>query len=243
MLRTFILILLILIIMPSAAWSRVEEIKGTAKAGGHIVYVEKHQVEYSDDGKLLRAETHYESPEGKRLALLKSDFTTSLTVPDHVVEDFRSGDIEGLRRENGKLVLFDQEKNKSEKTRVLEENDADKRILVGCQGLNYYLLGHLDGEEPVKALPLRFLIPGKLDYYDFDMKEIPSGDKKVAEFEISIKNWFLRMFAPKLYAKYDRKTKHLGWYNGLSNIKNDKGENQSVVIEYEYIEKDKNGAL
>lgn len=234
---------LIIFILPfgSVSHARTEEVTGTATSNDKIVYIEKHKVEYSDDGKLLKAETRYESSEGKLLALLKSDFTSSLTVPDHIVEDFRSGDIEGLRRENGKLVLFDKEKDKPERTRVLDEKEEDKRILVGCQGLNYYLLGKLDSSEPIKELPLRFLIPGKLDFYDFDMREIPQSDKGIAEFEISIKNWFLRIFAPKLLAKYDRSTKRLVWYQGLSNIKNDKGENQSVTIEYKYSDKDGKG--
>lgn len=216
------------------AVARVELVTGTASSKGKVVYIEKHRVEYADDGKLLSAETSYESPDGKPLAILKSDFTSSLTVPDHNVQDFRSGHVEGLRRENGNIVLYDKEKDKSEKSRQLTASDAGNRILVGCQGLNYYLLGNLNNGKPIQSLPLRFLIPGKLDYYDFDMKEITQPDKSVAEFEISVKSWFLKLFAPKLHAKYDRKTKRLIWYQGLSNIKNDKGDLQSVEIEYKY---------
>lgn len=217
---------------------RIEEFSGIAKINEKVAYTEKHRVEYFDDGKIQNAETRYESPEGKLIALLKSDFSQSVTVPDHVVEDFRSGNVQGLRRENGKIVLFDKEKNKSERTRVLVDKDAEKRILVGCQGLNYYLLSRLDGTDTIQSLPLRFLIPGELDYFDFDMKEIPQSNKNLAEFEISVKSWFLRIFAPKLLVKYDRKTKRLIWYQGLSNIKNDKGENQSVTIEYLYKQKE-----
>lgn len=221
------------------AWCKTVEITGTARADGKIVYIEKHRVQYAADGKLLSAETHYDSSEGKPLAFLKSDFTKSLTVPDHVVEDFRTGEVQGLRRENGKIVLFDREKDKSEKTRVIEDEDADKRILIGCQGLNYYVLGNLDSLDPAKPLPLRFLIPGRLDYYDFDMKEVKSDDPKIATFEIHIKNWFLRMFAPRLHAKYERKTKRLVWYEGLSNIKDEHDDNQVVTIDYVYNDKEK----
>jgi hypothetical protein len=220
--------------LSSKSLARIDEITGTATVDGKIVYIEKHKVEYADDGKLLRAETSYESSDGKPIAHLKSDFTTSLTVPDHIIEDYRSGDVEGLRHVNGKITLFDKEKDMPEKTRTLDDKDSEDRILVGCQGLNYYVLGHLDSAEPIKSLPLRFLIPGKLDYYDFDMKEVDQPDKNIAEFEVFIKNWFLRIFAPKLEVKYDRKTKRLIWYKGLSNIKNDKGKNQSVTIVYKY---------
>ncbi len=225
---------LALLALPLSASGRIVEIVGTARAGDKIAYVEKHKVEYADDGKLLHAETLYESPDGKPIAELKSDFTKSLTVPDHRVEDFRTGGVEGLRRERGKITLYDKAKGEPERTRVLDEKDAEDRILVGCQGLNYFVLGHLDDGRPITSLPLRFLIPGKLDYYDFDMKEIDQPDKNIAEFEISIRNWFLSLFAPKLHAKYDRKTKRLVWYKGLSNIKNEEGKNQVVTIDYRY---------
>ena len=235
--KSFLLAAVLSISVSPIAMARVDEVVGTARSDGKIVYIEKHKVEYSDDGKLLTAETRYESQDGKLLANLKSDFTTSLTVPDHIIEDNRTGDIEGLRREGDQIVLFDHEKGKVEKTRVLDKKEAENRILIGCQGLNYYVLGHLDSSNPIQSLPLRFLIPGKLDYYDFDMKEVGSSELSVAEFEISIKNWFLKMFAPKLRAKYDRSTKRLIWYQGISNIKNEKGENQNVTIDYSYNEK------
>lgn len=234
------LFLILSISFPGFAQMREQGVQGTASAEGKVVYIEKHRVTRNSEGKLLTAETRYESPGGNLLAVLKSDFTKSVTVPDHVVEDFRTGDIEGLRRENGKIILFDKQKGKPERSRILDEADAENRILVGCQGLNYYLLGRLDPTQPpIEHLPLRFLIPGKLDYYDFDMKELPQADPKLALFEIKVKSIFLRLFAPKLLAKYDRKTSRLVWYQGLSNIKSDAGELQNVTIEYSYAETDK----
>lgn len=208
--------------------------QGIAKDGDKIVYVEHHTVEYNEAGKLLKATTIYVSPTQKPIAELKSDFTSSLTVPTHITTDMRTGEIQGLRREDNKVTMYFKEKDKPEKTRVLTSGDEENRILVGCQGLNYYLLENLSLVDPEKTLPLRFLIPGKLDYYDFDMKQITEPQGDIIEFEIKVKNWFLKLFAPTLRVKYDRKQKHIVWYEGISNIKDDNDKNQKVTINYVY---------
>lgn len=54
------------------------------------------------------------------------------------------------------------------------------------------------------------------------------------EIEIEIDNWFLRLFAPKLIARYDTKNGRLLWYKGLSNVLTKTGKQQSVEITYKY---------
>ena len=228
-------ILSLLLLSANHSWaSQIVHYKGIAKKGERTAYIEKHTVEYTDSGKLVKATTEYVSESGKPIAEMKSDFIASLTVPTHLIKDFRTGEEQGLRRNGDKVILYFKEKDKQEKIRVLSPDDEEGRILVGCQGLNYYLLGNLSSIDPEKTLPLRFLIPGKLDYYDFDMKHKgqPQGD--VVEFEIKVKNWFLKIFAPTLRVKYDRKKKHIVWYEGISNIKDDDGGNQKVTINYYY---------
>lgn len=207
---------------------------GVARAENRVVYTERHEVLFDDDGKVLEATTLYSAPSGKPIAELKSDFRTSLTVPEHEVRDYRTGNIQGLRREKGLLVLFDQDAGRPERTRAFTEADADGRILVACQGLNYYLMGNPGAFENRGQLSLRFLIPGKLDYFDFTLERGKETTEGSVEFEIAIQNWFLRLFAPKLYVTYDRATRRIVRYRGLSNITDDRGDPQNVTIDYNY---------
>lgn len=227
-----------LFLLPAIAHAnRVMTYQGNAKADQTLVYTESHVVEYDDTGKLLKALTRYVAPNGKDIAELQSDFKESLTVPTHVMKDFRTGDLQGLRREGPKFILFDQERGKAEKTREIKEDDADGRILVGCQGLNYYLLSNIGNSAPshvLSHLPLRFLIPGKLDYYDFMLEQKNVSPEGIIDFEIAIQNWFLKLFAPKLYVKYDKNRQRIIWYKGISNITTDQGGNQTVTIDYVY---------
>ena len=93
-------LILFLLTLNVEAIARIDEVTGTAKADGQVAYIEKHKVEYTGDGKLLRAETSYETPAGIPVALLKSDFTTSVTAPDHTVEDFRTQASREIRQKN-----------------------------------------------------------------------------------------------------------------------------------------------
>ena len=225
---------LLLFLATTHSWADIVRYKGVAKKGDRTVYIEQHTVEYGKARNLLRATTEYFSPTGQLIAELKSDFTTSLTVPAHVVKDMRTEEVQGLRRDGNQVVLYFKEKGKAEESRLLSSDDEKDRILVGCQGLNYYLLGNLSSFDPRRTLPLRFLIPGKLEYYDFDMKQVGGAQGEVVEFEIKVKNWFLKLFAPTLRVKYDRNQKRIVWYEGISNIKDDEGNNQKVTINYIY---------
>lgn len=225
-----------------AAFARAErtmEYQGEARlvserSPGRVVYLERHRVTLADDGRPIQAETRYEAPDGRLLAELRSDFRESLTVPSHTTTDHRTGNTHGLRRENGRVVLFDRMPNKPERTRILTAKDAGDRLLVGCQGLNYYLGDRVERQKSPSRLPLRFLIPGKLDYYDFGLTSKGTSADGIAEFEVTIQSWFLRIFAPKLEVKYDTTRGRLVWYRGISNILNDQGENQAVEITYSY---------
>lgn len=229
----FFLLLVMAFPCVSAA-NKVIKYKGVAKDGDRTAYIEKHTVTYSDAGELLQGVTEYVSDSGKPLAELKSDFTTSLTVPTHETRDFRSGDVQGVRREGSKVVLYYKDKDQPEKSRILASDDSDGRILIGCQGVNYYLLGKLNSLEPEIVFPLRFLIPGKLDYYDFDMKPVGTPTGSLIDFEIKVKNWILKLFAPTLYVQYDRNKRRIVKYDGISNIRGDDGKDQKVKIEYIY---------
>ncbi|MBN8248916.1 MAG: hypothetical protein J0L84_15925 [Verrucomicrobia bacterium] len=206
----------------------------TDRGPGAVAYLERHRVTLGEDGRPILAETRYESPDGRLLAELRSDFRESLTVPSHIATDHRTGNTHGLRREQGRLVLFDRMPDQPERTRVLTVRDAGDRLLVGCQGLNYYLSGNPDRIRTGSRLPLRFLIPGKLDYYDFSLVPRSESPEGIAAFDVTIQNWFLRLFAPKLELKYDTRQRRLTWYRGISNILNDRGENQVVEIHYTY---------
>jgi hypothetical protein len=219
----------------SEARPLVETYTGVAKnKKGEVVYRERHVAEFDEEGRILRAKTDYLDVSGEVIGVMESDFTAALTAPDYSYRDLRDGSEHGIRVDAGEFVLFKKNPDGSEETRRIESGDFDEgTLLVGCQGLHYYLIDHLEEVENRKKIPIMFLIPGKLDAYAFTMYH--RGEKDgVVDLEIKISNFLLRLFAPKLDIRYREADRRLLRYFGLSNIATDDGKLQTVSIEYQY---------
>lgn len=218
-----------------SAEARIEKYTGVANHDGKVAYIEKHQVTYDDaSGKVLSAVTEYRSEKDALIATLKTDFSKSLTSPDHVFTDLRDGSVHGVRNVGNKKILFKQDKGKEEKTSELDADPKMDEVTFGCQGLNYYVLANTAKIEIGKSVPIVFLIPGKLDSYNFELEYMKKNPDGILEIEIEIHSFFLKLFAPKLYVKYDLNKKHIVWYKGISNVPDDKGDTQKVEIDYTY---------
>jgi hypothetical protein len=213
---------------------QVVEFKGIAKMKNDILYVEKHKLQLDKDGKILTADTSYESSDGKLLAKMSSDFSTSLTAPAHFIENLTDGNRHGIRYENSELVLFNQDKDKKEEIKKVSQKSKDIKF-VGCQGLNYFILQNLEDVISKKKIKVRFLIPGLLDYYDFELEYKKQDESGTVDFELHADSFFIRLFAPTFYLTYNKNTKRLISFDGLSNIKDPKSNKLQVVkISYEY---------
>jgi len=218
----------------SAAENKILRFSSVATRGGMVSYVEKHESEYRD-GKIYRARTDYLRENGEPLAYIESCFTESLAAPAHVFEDYRNGFHHGVRYEKGAAVLFsfdpgtDEKENRKE---VALTGDGEI-LMVGCQGLFYYLQEYYQEAKLKGRVPLKLLITGTREVYDFEL-EVRGERNGVAELTIHIQNRFLRLFAPKLEVRYDIGKKRMLWYKGLSNIQDDRGKIQTVEIVYDY---------
>ncbi|MDX9802188.1 MAG: hypothetical protein RBT69_12730 [Spirochaetia bacterium] len=197
-----------------------------------IVYREKHEAEYRS-GRIARAKTDYISESGETLAYIESFFNDSLTAPAHVFEDFRFKDRHGARYEAGDVILFTVREGGKEETRNVGKDFGSSVLMVGCQGFFYYLQENYQVLRERGKIPLKLLITGDLDIYDFEM-ELKDQIDGIAYINIHISNWFLRLFAPKLELRYDIADKKLLYYKGLSNILDEKRKLQNVEIFYKY---------
>lgn len=208
--------------------------EGIAKnTDGKVTYVEKHKTTFDASGNVLSAKTDYVKEDGTLLGRIDSDFTSNLTAPTHTFYDNRNGEEHGIRYEGDQIILFLKEKGKKEETKKIDKSIAGDGIIVGCQGLHYYLRQNFEKVMKKKVLPIKMLIPGKLDYYSFEMKlDKEKGD--LVTFDIEIESFFLKFFAPSLQITYDKKSRNLLTYAGVSNILDDKGDVQNVRITYNY---------
>lgn len=205
---------------------------GKAYQDGKLIYTEKHEVEMKD-GVVMKSTTTYFDLNDKLIAKLSNNYSKSLNLPENEMVDERQKSKHGIRYEGDTPVMYAQENNKREETKKIDLKSFKKRLVVGGQGLHYYLLGHMKEVIEKKNLKLKFLIPGRLDAYDFDLKIIKVAED-MAHIEVEIHNWFLKLFAPKLKMIYDIKKNQLVKYEGLSNLKSTDDKMMSVEILYHY---------
>jgi hypothetical protein len=146
------------------------------------------------------------------------------------MEDGKSS-VYGVRYQNDEIVMYRKIEGKEE-TKVVKDTNK-KKLLVAGQGLHYWILHNFDELLARKKIELLFLIPGKLDTYNFTLKLLKST-QDMAELEVEIDSWFLRLFAPKLELSYDIRKKRLAKYKGLSNLQTEKGDLMNVEIIYKH---------
>lgn len=213
----------------------VETFSGTAyNKKNKVAYVENHSLTLSSNKKLLSVKTDYSNEKGEAIGFLKTDFSNSVSAPAYEFRDFRSKTGHGIRYDGDSLILVKYKKNGQEKTKILDKKKASKYLVIGGQGFHYYLTKNFDKLSSFKNVPVMFLTPGRLSYYRFKLNYLGLDKENLINLEIKVSNLFLRVFAPRLLIKYNPVTRRLVSYEGLSNIKNENGKNQSVKIIYGY---------
>jgi len=190
------------------------------------VYTERHTAFYKS-GKLLTSNNDYFDLSGKKIAELNSDYSKSLMMPTYVFRDFRTGSEEGLLWKDGQYLIFRKKKGESEEVQPLDSVEN----IFSCQGWHYYLIANLNQlkKSPIK---MNLIFPSKLDYYSFRIRPLDTTENML-KLRLEFDNWIIRLFTPYLDITYDKRKRKIVEYFGPSNIRNDKGEIQSVYIFYD----------
>ncbi len=208
--------------------TRLAQFQGTAwRPDGSVAYQERHTRQVAD-GRLQITTTEYRGPTGTLIATMVSDYRRSVAMPTYDFIDHRTGYREGLRHADGAYVIYHQSPGKPEETASVQPDEA----LFSCQGWHYYLVDNLDVLSREK-IGLRLILPSELRAYRFEVGQSRSDGRRIEAY-LTLQNWFLRLFAPRLRLVYDREQRALIEYEGISNILDEAGKRQSVRITYQY---------
>jgi len=228
------LVLVVGALLPAApayvcAEVRTEIHWGEAKdEDGKLLYREKHEVKY-ENGRVKNSLTSYRDLSDDEFARLQSDYSMSIVMPTYVFEDYRTGEIQGLRFKENRYQIFDKDSQDDERTKVLD----DDTNVYSCQGWHYYLVDNLDKVERGDDLIVRLIFPDRLRPYTFKIEDMGSEGDTI-RVKVGIANWLLSLFVPHLEIVYDKKKKKLIEYYGVSNIVDTEGKLQKVHITYQY---------
>jgi hypothetical protein len=213
----------------ASASPSVERFTGIARDGnGTLVYREDHEV-LRDGARLLSARTIYTDPAGRTLATLLTDFSGDAFAPTHVFEDARTGEVEAVARAGAGLEL-----RAGGRAKVVAPPSDPGRRLVSGQGLDRLVQARLAEVAAGTRLELAYAIPGRLDTYELRVRALGDASGPTVRVRAEFSSWILRLLAPSLDVEYDRETRRLLRYRGISNLTFDGGENPQVDIVYAY---------
>lgn len=196
------------------------------------IYHEDHKVEYI--GKLVnKVITTYTTPEGKQIAKLTSTFKENPQLPDTEFIDNRTGykEITRLKGDEYHIETISPKGKKKNGSLSVKDN------LVCGQGYHNFIISNMDTFKVGEKRELRFIIPSMRDYFTFDLTYLgPLNKEKPDEvtFRLDITNWILKMFADKIQVTYSKKDKILLRYEGLTNLKNDEGDQYDAILTYTF---------
>ncbi len=237
----FILLSTFISLCVYSAESTVLSFNGRAiLANGDVSYLEKHEVHQTAEGRAVKVITKYFRPDGvTEFASLESYFDSRHEfLPRTIFIDQRFNHKEEVLFENNEETLVIRHTNLETK-KVKEERMKITEAMVHGQGYHNLVVKNLPSLKPKQKMALDFVVPSRRAYYRFDLTFLGKGVGVSAKSDwvalrLDINNWFLRMFADHISVEYDPNTRRLMTYSGLTNIPNDKGDNQSLLIRMEY---------
>ena len=222
---------IILIFACLKAYSETQVFEAVASSKGEMVYVERHTLTL-EEGTLIQSSTEYLDLEGKSIGRMQSNYTQSLSVPEYTLRDERQQSIQGIRWLENKLDIFTQS---GKDAKVIHQRMGldPLDVYIAGPGLIYYVAAHLDQLVAGHIFKFKYVIPGKFQTYDFFIETI-QHNQQVAEFDVKLQSWPMRLFGAKLKIIYSVQQKRILFYEGPSNLRDKDGKMMSVKIEYKY---------
>ena len=196
-----------------------------------LIYTEHHHEIFSD-GVVIESKVIYKDKNGEVFAEKNIDFKGNYFLPEFSLINNMTGHRESTRYfDNTYKVEFLESSNKSLKKQSLEYSSG----AISDAGFDNFIISHWQEITSGSKFSRDFLIPGMLRFFEFRIYEkeiIAQQGKKYRVLHIEPASFFLRTFAgtSKLHYEYDRPELHR--FHGISNMRNEKGDNYKVDIRY-----------
>lgn len=198
-------------------------------ATGRLLYNEERK-QFDINGKPGEWVFTYRDRSGGVIVNRKVNFKKNVYIPDYSLQDVRDGYLEGSEWKNGKVRVYAR---RTSADPVKEKWLTVPEPAVVDAGFNFYIESNwkklMDGE----TLHFNFIAPIEQDYFKFRLlknKEWTENGRSLVQFKLEIDNFLLRIFVKPILVTYNQATKQLAFYEGISNINDDKGKSHRVKM-------------
>ncbi|MBK8398567.1 MAG: hypothetical protein IPL26_25395 [Leptospiraceae bacterium] len=200
------------------------------KSGKRLYY--DHHEEFYENGKHLYSQIEYKDVNGKVFAKKKIVFQKNPVRADFKLEDFRDGYIEGASV-IGNSIKFIYRKNNQEEIKEGTISIPNNAVIDG--GFDYFVRENWDTILAGNKKVLNLCAPSQMDCFGFVIVKTKEGKYKNTDavfMKVQINNVVVAAFLNPILLVYEKDTKKLLQYDGISNINNEDGKSHVVRITY-----------
>lgn len=232
-----ILRLLVLLIAGGPVHAVEKRIEYFAKAydrnTGKFIYTEMHS-EIWVGGKHAGSEINYLGPDGKVLASKTIRYGARRAAPDFKFEDKRTGYLEAAYWSGQSSMEFWKRENPGDQVRQVRLNAPTSDTVVDA-GFDYFIRENWERLMQQDVL-VHFAVPARHSFFDFRIQRAnrPASNPALVLFDVRIANPLLNLLVDKITVGYDRNSRRLMTYEGLSNISDENGKSRAARIVFDY---------
>lgn len=201
---------------------------------GNKIAIEEHNVFRNDAGKVSEIKTFYFYPKEKNyFAFSDSYFDGNEYLPNYFFTMLsKSFTARSVLHKGQDVTIF---RKSGSDSFYLKKTYPIKGDMVVGHGFYFYLFKHLQTllDNPMKEIPVHFLIPNKLDDHVFMMSARPDPyEKNVAIVTLKLRNPLYRLIYKTVVVKVDIEKEHFLSYSGPNSFLYDGEKVSNVYIEY-----------
>ena len=197
-----------------------------------LLYTENHHEKYSD-GVLQKTEVIYKDPAENIFARKTADFSNNQFMPEFKLENTRTGHEEKTRFIKNKYeVIFSGTKSKTRRKSQINYKDG----AISDAGFDNFIIEHWDQIIAGKEFKRDFLVPSMQKFLSFRIYQdaiLNKEGQSLRLINIEPNSFFVRVIAGKIKLYYDIDEPILRVFEGVSNMRDSKGDNYDVFIKYE----------
>ncbi|GGX61003.1 hypothetical protein [Saccharospirillum salsuginis] len=188
-----------------------------------ILYEERHELTTNDAGQPLTETVRYVTPDGDLLAIKQMTYS-ELARPAYEIEH------KTLDRTESVQPGPDGVQVRSKKTGSVEWPDQ-AAVIDG--GFHYYILEHFDTLLAGETVSFQFLAPSRLTWTPLQI-EPEAQDGRRLNLTLRLQNTLLNWILDPIHLVYDRESRRLLEYRGLTNLPRPDDGNYRARIIYSY---------
>lgn len=197
-----------------------------------FLYTENHK-ETFEENRIVKSFISYQDTNNIEFCTKEMTFNADSTKPNFVMKDKRDGYIEGseLLSDNRVRVFTRATFDDPIQEDTLE---IDEEFVIDA-GLTYFFRENWDELLSGEIISFYFVAPAKLNYFRFRVSKYDEpiiDGREAMTIELELNNWLLRQFVSSVFISYDKETKKILKYEGISNINNDLGKSHFVKIDF-----------